>query len=380
MDKKDTIKILIGGDVVPTADNLSLFESGNTEELVGQEIISIIEGTDVFIFNLEAPLTDRGEPIKKSGPHLRGSKKSIEAISKLRPQIVSLANNHILDYGEVGLADTISLLKQEDIDIIGAGNNINDVNKHKILNIKGKKIGFFSCAEHEFTIATKKLAGANPYDPLNSFDDVRELKNQVDYVIVLFHGGKEYYRYVSPNLQKICRKFVDAGADFITCQHSHCIGSKEEYNGKTILYGQGNFIFTYRDRAEWKEGLLVELCIEDDISATFIPFYKDGNKIRLAKNEKYNDIIAPFLERSNSIKDTQFVEREWQKFCKEYSVGYLRQMIPLSFIEKVINKLTGGGYFLYKKVKKRDLLPALLNNYQCQAHKEVIEQILKQEL
>lgn len=63
---------------------------------------------------------------------------------------------------------------------------------------------------------------------------------------MLYHGGKEYYRYSSPNLQKTCRKMTEKGADLVLCQHSHCIGSYEEYNDSTILYGQGNFIFNMK--------------------------------------------------------------------------------------------------------------------------------------
>ena len=83
------------------------------------------------------------------------------------------------------------------------------------LMAEGKKIGIYACVEHEFTVATEKESGANPIDLLETPDHIVELKKQCDYVIVLYHGGKEQYRYPSPNLQKTCRKLVEKGADLV---------------------------------------------------------------------------------------------------------------------------------------------------------------------
>ena len=90
--------------------------------------------------------------------------------------------------------------------------------------IKNVKIGIYCCAENEFSIATSQKAGANPFDSLQSFDDVYWLKKKVDFLVVLYHGGIEHYRYPSPNLQRVFRKFADVGADIVIGQHSHCIG------------------------------------------------------------------------------------------------------------------------------------------------------------
>src|SRR5699024_1436352 len=107
--------------------------------------------------------------------------------------------------------------------------------------------------------------GANPFDPLESFDHIQELKSKCDYVIVLYHGGKERYRYPSPYLQKVCRKFAQKGADLIVCQHSHCIGAYEEFEGSTIIYGQGNFIFNTLNNEFWNTSLLIKVEITNEI-------------------------------------------------------------------------------------------------------------------
>lgn len=94
-------------------------------------------------------------------------------------------------------------------------------------------------------------------------DDIEEAKRLADVVIVFYHGGKEYVAYPSPNLQKICRAMVKRGADYVICQHSHCVGCYEKFQGGHIVYGQGNFIFDHSDHPMWQTGLLLKLLIGD---------------------------------------------------------------------------------------------------------------------
>mgnify|MGYP002235661412 CR=1 FL=1 len=101
------------------------------------------------------------------------------------------------------------------------------------------KIGFISFAEHEFTIASENTPGANPFNEEDAIRVIHSLKNECDYVVALYHGGIEHYRYPSPQLQHRCRRLVDSGADYVICQHSHCIGCYETYDNSTIVYGQG---------------------------------------------------------------------------------------------------------------------------------------------
>ena len=145
--------------------------------------------------------------------------------------LLTLANNHILDQDQQGLVSTCSVLDAAGIAYTGVGQTPEEAAKPYIFECDGKRIGVYACAEHEFSIVTEHSAGANPIDLLETPDHVAALKEQCDYVIVLYHGGKEHYRYPSPNLQKVCRKLVEKGADLVVCQHSHCIGCEEKIPG-----------------------------------------------------------------------------------------------------------------------------------------------------
>ena len=240
-------KMIIGGDLVPTKSNEEIFINGNIEKIVDDKILKILEEANYRVFNLETPLTDSNHPISKEGPALKAKKETINGIKRINPDLITIANNHILDYGQEGLQDTIEELRKNNISYVGAGNNLEEASKGFIIENNGFKIGIYGCSEHEYTIATKTEGGANPFDPLESLDQIENLRKNTNYVIVLYHGGKEFYRYPTPYLQKVCRKIIDKGADLVLCQHSHCIGTYEDYKNGKIVYGQGNFLFDRDD-------------------------------------------------------------------------------------------------------------------------------------
>ena len=245
------MEILIGADLVPTISNATLFERGDAKTLVGEDLLKTLQAADYRIFNLEVPLTDTTMPLDKNGPAMIASTQTAHGYKALGVDLLTLANNHILDQNVQGLESTIRMLQENGISFLGAGKNLQEAAKPYIIENGGRRIGVYACAEHEFSIAAEGKSGANPFDPLESPDHVAALKAQCDYVIVLYHGGKEHYRYPSPGLQKICRKLVQKGADLVVCQHSHCIGCEEKYMNGTIVYGQGNFHFTKAMLCPW---------------------------------------------------------------------------------------------------------------------------------
>jgi len=194
--------ILIAADLVPTKVNNFLFEQGDVISLIGGDLLSIWNSADIRIFNLEVPLTDKEEPIDKWGPNLIAPTSTIKGIQALEPSLITLANNHIMDQGIQGLISTTKILKDYNISYVGVGNNLYEASRPYVLEYGGIKIGIYACAEHEFSIATADSPGANPFDPLESPDHIQLLKEKCDYVIVLYHGGKEHYHYPSPYLQK----------------------------------------------------------------------------------------------------------------------------------------------------------------------------------
>lgn len=368
------MKIIIGADLVPTKNNVNQFISGDIDSLLGAELHAIIKGTDYKIFNLEVPLVDRKQPIAKGGPCLAAPTACVTGYKAMHVDLLTLANNHILDQDKQGLESTCSVLDDAGIAYTGVGQTPEEAAKPYIFECNGKKIGVYACAEHEFSIVTEHSAGANPIDLLESPDHVAALKAKCDYVIVLYHGGKEHYRYPSPNLQKVCRKLVEKGADLVVCQHSHCIGCEEKYQGGTIIYGQGNFLFDDSESEFWQTSLLVQ--IGDDFEISYIPLKKNGKGVRCADKSEAEMILEEFRQRSAEIEDEQVLREKYEQFAASYLVYYMLGFsgIGRKLPFRLLGKLFGQrfvNWFVRRWYRKETLL-AIQNYVDCEAHKELL--------
>lgn len=370
------MQILIAGDLVPTSTNFDLFEDENSKRLLGEELSSLWNSVDMRIFNLEVPLTDKHTPIQKWGPNLIAPTRTIKGIKKLNPSLITLANNHILDQGINGLNSTIALLQDNKIPFIGAGENIYDASEPYILRRNGITLGIYACAENEFTIATERSPGANPFDPLESLDHIYKLKSECDYVVVLYHGGKEHYRYPSPYLQKVCRKIVEKGADVVICQHSHCIGAFENYNNSTIIYGQGNFIFDKLENEYWRTSILIDINIDKCVNVSYVPIIKANNSVRLATDRESHDILAAFNNRSNELQKEGVIEAKYEQFANEKIEGYLRALSGVGKWSSRIDRKLMNGRLIKRKYSQSTLL-AIQNYIECEAHRELLLKGLK---
>lgn len=368
------MRIYIGADLVPTDINKALFENGNGEALVGKELYEILKQSDLNVFNLEVPLTDVETPIVKFGNNLIAPTKTIHGYKALEPIFLTLANNHSLDQGEEGLTTTLNLLKDQDIAHAGAGSSLKEAKKPFIFEKEGIRIGFYLCAEHEFTVASCHTMGANPFDVLESFDEVLALKEQCDYVIVLYHGGKEFYRYPSPMLQRYCRKFIDRGANLVICQHNHCVGSREDYNGGSIIYGQGNFIFNsefYINHKEFvKDSLLIRVeATKDSFIVSEVPIRSTEMGTRQATESEADETLTAYKQRSENIKDAHFVAQAYKDFADTHIKRYLREFIGRSCIIRAINALFGRK--LMQLILGKTSYLAIQNYLECEAHHEL---------
>lgn len=379
-------RIIIGADLVPTQSNYEYFRKADIDSLIGEELIKLLSNANFSLFNLEVPLTDKEMPIEKCGPNLIAPIYTINGLQAINPYFFTLANNHILDQGESGLTSTMQVLKDAEIKYNGAGKNLANASEAHIEEINGIKVGIYCCVEHEFTIASENLPGANPFDFLESFEHVSELTRKSDYVIVLYHGGKEHYRYPSPMLQKVCRKFVEKGANLVVCQHSHCIGAEEDWNGGKIVYGQGNFLFDHSESEYWQTGLLINLEIEKHVfeektnverEISYIPIRKKNEFVRLATNIDGRKILSDFFSRSREILVPGVIEQKYQEFADSVIEDYLSAFSGINkknFMYRLLNKMSGYQFYKWhmrQKYKRRDSL-VLRNFIECEAHRELL--------
>lgn len=235
-----------------------------------------------------------------------------------------LSNNHVFDFGIQGLKDTMNNLDRVGLPYTGVGENDTDSRKPYIIEKDDKKIGFINVCEHEYSYALPDRIGTNPYDPYLTMRDIRTLKKQVDFVIVIYHGGKEHCRYPSPRLRTLCQEMVENGASVVLTQHSHCIGCYENYKGGHIVYGQGNFHFCKKNMAEtWYTSLLVQLNIDKEVNIEFYPIITNEASIELAKGEQATEILNAFAKRNKELINGNW-RKDWHEYCEKVGAGYIR--------------------------------------------------------
>ena len=376
----DNTIITICGDLCPTNDTLSLFESINEAGLFN-DVLPLLKKSDFVFGNLEFVLTKESVGVEKTGPILIGKPEFSSVFKKAGFDLLSLANNHIKDCGEDGVKSTMDTLEENKLSHFGAGKNIEEAKRPYITEINGLKIAFIAFAEQEFNCASEKEYGANYFDPYEDLDFIESVKKQVDFLFVIYHGGIEYYEYPSPLLQKKCRKFIDKGADLVTCQHSHCIGTIENYKDKNIVYGQGNTIFGYREGDNsWNQGLILQLKVENDILKMD---YKGVTATKengiLLMTEKESQILKEEIEeRSKKITDPKFIEDSWLQFCIKKESLYLPQYLGLNRYFIHLNRWTNNKLVSFLFLKK--YLRSSHNIMRCEAHNEVIQTILNRKL
>ena len=273
--------IIIGGDTCPSGNIEVEFKKGDSKAILN-DVLPVFESADYVLVNLECPFITEKSPIEKDGIALGADTECANGLKAIGIDAVNLANNHILDHGKKGLKSTIEILNNNNIEYFGASNNLENAQKPLFITINGKCFCLIGVAEHEFSIALDDAYGANPADPIQVVRTLRANKDSFDHLIVLVHGGKEYYRNPTPKQQEFCRFLVEEGADAVICQHSHCAGTFEYYMEKPIVYGQGNFIFENlgRNTAMWNEGFLVSLNFNGNkINTEFIPFTQSSKHI-----------------------------------------------------------------------------------------------------
>lgn len=370
-------KIIVCGDLCPTTDNLNLFENSNEKELFN-DILPILQNGDLTFGNCEFVLTENPEGIEKTGPILTGKPQFAKVLKNSGFNVLSLANNHIKDCGEAGVKSTMDVLEKNDIPHFGAGKNLSEAKKPFIKEINGLKIGFITFAEQEFNVAGENSYGANYFDPYEDLALITETKKKVDFLFVIYHGGIEYYEYPSPLLQKKCRKFVEYGADLVTCQHCHCIGTIEKYKDSSIVYGQGNTLFGHRkNNNSWNQGIILEIEIDTQkqhtINYIFIESNMDGS-IQLMSNEKSKILEKTLSQREIEIQKDGFIQSEWTKFCLKQKSSYFSYLFGFSRVLTYVNRKFKNILISLFYNKKR--ISITHNIIRCEAHNEVVSTIL----
>lgn len=373
------MKVLIAGDFVPYKRVAAQINQGNYHCL--EEAKPIIKSVDYSIVNLECPVVVReAKPIDKTGPNLQCTEKAIECLSETGFNCVTLANNHFRDQGQVGVEDTIDTCERYVLDYVGGGRTFEDASRILFKKINGQQLAIINVCEHEWSIATLSYGGSNPLDPINNYYSITQARKKADYVIVIVHGGIEHFRLPTPRMVDTYRFFIDAGADAVVNHHQHCYSGYEEYNGRPIFYGIGNFCFdkisnnnTQQQNIMWENGYMVELSLGPSISYHIYPYSQCTNENASVQLLDSNSFDSNTKELNDTIKDRlKLIQQFEQRAAKGFN-GVSSILIPYSsnLAKRLVARHMLPSFVSSERIKR------LLANVQCESHRDIMERVLK---
>lgn len=267
------INVIFVGDIMLGRGVAGQIEKYGDERYPFLKIAGEISGADLAFGNLEGPISGRGVN-NKSKYSFRFNPEAVNGLKFAGFDVLSLANNHIFDWGREAIEDTVFILKTNEISPVGAGKDYLEANSPVIKEINDSagsplKIAFFAYSNLESNAqaleATKDKAGRSSFDIERIKEEVYAVKQLevADIVIVSFHWGEEYQSRSDKKQQEIGRALVESGADLIIGHHPHVVQEIERYKNGWIAYSLGNFIFDQWFSESTMKGLMLKAKIQD---------------------------------------------------------------------------------------------------------------------
>lgn len=300
LPEKDTVTFTFAGDVLLDENYavMSTYRANGSvlENCIDPELLEIMQGSDVFMINNEFPYTNRGTPLANKTFTFRADPANVQILKDMGVDIVSLANNHASDYGEISLLDTLDTLEGAGIPYVGAGRDLEEASKVVFYQKGDMKIGVVSATEVE-RMATPDTKGATENTPgtFRCFQNdaleevIREAKKECDFLIVVVHWGTESTDELDWSQPGQAADFTAAGADVVIGAHPHVLQEIAYVNEAPVFYSLGNYWFN----SKTQDSCLVTLEIGDEglVSAKFIPCRTSGSKTSLATGAEAERIL-----------------------------------------------------------------------------------------
>lgn len=366
------MKIIIAGDFVPRYRTAVQIEEGDYSCL--EQMKPVILDADYSIVNFESPVVTReARPIVKTGPNLKCSEKAMECVANAGFKCLTLANNHFFDFGQTGVEDTLIACNKFKMDHVGGGVNHAEAQRILYKDIDGQRLAIINICENEWSIVSKEHGGSAPMNPIWNYYTIQEARQNADFVLVVVHGGIEHYPFPTPRMQDTYRFFIDAGADTVVNHHQHCYSGYEEYKGKIIFYGLGNFCFDRNGKRgdSWNEGYLVKMDFGDKgMSFEIIPYIQcDERAAVILMDDEKKRVFDDNINRLNSaISNREKLIVQLDAYVGTICERRLNLFEP--FKNRIVCKLQKWG--ILPSFTDKGTLMILNNLIRCESHRELL--------
>ncbi|MHB9286832.1 CapA family protein [Halobacteriales archaeon Cl-PHB] len=304
----DAASLLVAGDVAVEEP---------TTTLLADSLAAAVRESDLAVANLEAPLSGGADPAPKFGPLLTLDQSGPAAVSGAGFDAVTLANNHLLDYGPDGLDATTAACHDAALATVGAGDDHEAALDPLVETVGDTEVAVFSVCEREFGVADGGPGTAWGGHP-SVAPRVARAADEHDAVVVVAHGGIEEVPFPPPGRQARLRAFVDAGADAVVGHHPHVPQGWETYDGAPICYSLGNWYFDRANPAtQW--GLLADLQFADGdlVGVDVVPTEQVDGVVAPLGSERDAADHLDYLDRLSQVTaDPRSLEAHWQEVAE----------------------------------------------------------------
>ncbi|AKX52911.1 CapA family protein [Thiopseudomonas alkaliphila] len=367
------MRVLIGGDFCPENRAEKLLSNGG--QVFSIDYLRVWKSSDFRIVNLEGPITSSDSKIDKVGRHIKFNPSIMCGLKKMGVTHFSLANNHIMDYGERGVNDTIYYLKKYGIEYFGC-----HAQKESVLVKDDTKVVMLSFSNKEFSLMEdNKGIGACSMDLIHMFQKIEAAKALTKHIVVILHTGLSMHPLPSPEQRKLCKFLIDIGVSVVLCQHSHIMGAYESYKDGFISYGQGSFVFELnRKDSVWNQGYSIDLKIENDKrTVNIIPHRQFDNtlSVRNLTQSEFEQFEVSMQKINKVLEDEDQFKKEWTIYLKKVEKYYFNQFfLPKNRgIRKILNLVS------FKNLLSNNKRKVMLNNIRNDEHAEVMKELLRRE-
>lgn len=313
-NNRENISLIFGGDLLLSGAILRQYDNnGGIEGLVERSLLTKLQDADITMVNQEFPFSERGTPMEGKEYTFQAPPSRVSILKELGIDIVSLANNHTLDYGRVALSDTFQTLDDADIFYVGAGENLERAKKLEVIEVSETRVGFLS-ASRVIPVASwnasNSISGVfTTYSVDAMLKEIEEVREFCDLLIVYVHWGVEFEERPANYQINMAKAYIEAGADMVIGSHPHVVQGFEYYLGKPIIYSLGNFIFGNTI----KEGMLLkaDYTKEDNLFISIVPFTSPEFQLKEMEIQEKSDFFQYIEDISYGIEvDYKGVIRE----------------------------------------------------------------------
>jgi poly-gamma-glutamate synthesis protein (capsule biosynthesis protein) len=302
------VRIVSGGDVMPDR-SVEEYAEANGADAVLAGIARVLRKGDASWVNLEGVTSTLGTPWEAKEYTFEGPPAFAPALADAGIDVVTMGNNHSVDYGRTALKDTLKRLENAGVQVVGAGRDLDDARAPAIVTTSsGATVGFLGYSDvwwPGFEATSSKAGVAQAFSDIGRMKrDIRALSRKVDYVVVGYHWGYEYQHYPVGQQTKEAHAAIDAGADLIIGHHPHVLQGFETYKRRLIAYSLGDLVFDHV-AVETGQTVLVDATLRPDgVTARLVPAYASSAGIPSLQHGASAQTILALLKQYSAPLDT----------------------------------------------------------------------------